>query len=155
MRLAYFFFHLHPISFPSNRLSYQVFPNVIHCFNGARRAAKLKEKIFNDAHPMHQMTFALLIILIDIIFVCSHQPKTEELLELLFFLFLFFTIWFISSFKRNSSEKISPGLGIKVGSFCSPAKRYNSFVESWIKNYLIKLKISKTTPQTLDQYWPC
>ena len=31
------------------------------------------------------------------IFVCGHRPKSKELLELLmFFLFLLFTIWFIS-----------------------------------------------------------
>ena len=35
------------------------------------------------------------------IFVCGHRPKTKELLELLlfFFLFLLFSIWFISSLK--------------------------------------------------------
>ena len=32
------------------------------------------------------------------IFVCGHRPKTKELLEL--FLFLLFTVWFISSSKE-------------------------------------------------------
>ena len=36
----------------------------------------------------------------SLIFVCGHRPKTKELLEL-FLLFLFFTIWFISSYKLN------------------------------------------------------
>ena len=34
------------------------------------------------------------------IFVCGHRPKTKELLELLFLLFLSFAIWFISSLKE-------------------------------------------------------
>ena len=33
----------------------------------------------------------------DLTFVCGHGPKTKELLEFLFYLFLF-TLWFISSF---------------------------------------------------------
>ena len=56
------------------------------------------------------------------IYVCGHRPKNKELLELLLLLLLFI-IWFISSFKRNSSVKNSPGLGIKQRSFGTPAKR--------------------------------
>ena len=39
----------------------------------------------------------------SVIFVCSHRPKTKELLEFLLLLFLLlflFTIWFISSLKE-------------------------------------------------------
>ena len=39
------------------------------------------------------------------LFVCGHQPKTKELLEFFKFLFLLFTIWFISSFKIKLSGK--------------------------------------------------
>ena len=43
----------------------------------------------------------------EVIFVCSHRPKTKELLELFLF-FLLFTIWFISSLKEIQVKKILP-----------------------------------------------
>ena len=67
------------------------------------------------------------------IFVCGHWPKTKELLEL-----FLFTIWFISSFKRNSSEKNSPGPGIKLG-YCWPAKHSINWAPATLLNHESKI----------------
>ena len=50
----------------------------------------------------------------EVIFVCSHRPKTKELLELFLF-FLLFTIWFISSLKEIQVKKILPDQESNLG----------------------------------------
>ena len=54
----------------------------------------------------------------NLAYVCGHRPKTKELLKLFLFL-LFFTIWFISSYKWDIMQKFLPEAGFKPLTSCS------------------------------------
>ena len=80
------------------------------------------------------------------IFVCSHRPKT-----------FLFTIWFISSLKKFKWKKLSltgnqTGV-LQLHSQVLYPLSYSHIVTHVVKNYLFNLRMSKTMPQTLDQYW--
>ena len=91
--------------------------------------------------------------------VCGLQPKTKELLALLFLLLLMFlfTNWIIASLKKFKWKKLSlTGNWTRVLQLPTQAlyPLCNShIVTQVVKNYLFNLRMSKTTLQKLDHYW--
>ena len=88
-----------------------------------------------------------------IFFAYGHRPKTKELLVVFL---LLFTIWIISSLKEISVKK-TPLTGnwtrvLQLPSQALYPLSFSHIVTQVVKNYLFNLRMSKTMPQTLDQY---
>ena len=81
------------------------------------------------------------------LFVCGHRPKTKELLELFLSLFLLIFKW-----KKFSLTGNWTGV-LQLPSQAVNSLSYSHIVTQVVKNYLFNLRMSKTMPQTLDQYW--
>ena len=71
-------------------------------------------------------------------------------------MFLFLSICLISSSKGIKVKKILSGNQTKALGHASQALNQLSYSDmQTLKSYLFYFRISKATPQTLDQLWPC
>ena len=89
-----------------------------------------------------RVLYSQMVVYVTFSYFCV---KDQGIIELL----LLFTIWFISSLKEIKVKKILPDWDSHWG----PSAPQPSTLSTELQPHLFNLRMSKTMPQTLDQYW--